>query len=1717
MSEFVFDLQAFAWSQVSEESWLYTSGSNSFYLNGDFDEDEDDNGNTVPQGASVSGSNATIEPDWTTSISVVSGSFNFFDEYESFEAKLSAGEQAVNDEENAVWNVTGAGYVYYSYTYYDSDITVTDLDGAPNNRMTLTSNTSSDGFTHFSINVHGAEVSDYTDFSVGTIACKRISNSGDNYSIIPNIASINVGSRGPTFIADDYDQTEYTAEQLNGVYCLYDSSTHVLTLIGGAPYFADATTLDIEVDGMSSGIKIVNEAFVAFVANEEIISINTDDPIYVSADDISWVWDASGRTLYFDTNSMMTGVSNVSANTTVTLTDEQIRITGATLTRAAIDEETILGTDTNPSNGYIININDDGTYEFAEDSSTAAPTVAAVTYNANGTFTFTDTEGNTVDYSTASVDFTTMSGALVLGEESPLDITISSSADGLVIYDIAVDNTNIVAQLNIGDVFANEHISTDANATNAWSVFEDGDVGLGVNAATTISNIDVSSATTIVRTGNLISIHNATLASFARINGNVIDGEDNDPSDGYAITISGDEASYVSGDDTTSSGGDDTTSSGGDDTTSSGGDDTTSTAPTVETGELASIGYNGTFTFADADGNSLAYSDVSSLLATGSGGLITLRSSAPDVMTITSAVDDLYIYNENDTQVAIKARINNGDSYVGNTLTGLLNDVLPTNSWLTNDSLNVINVGDITLTGVGGISSLTSVLLENNLLVLENITLDSASQINGSAIGGSDNDPSDGYFISLGSSGWSFLEETVSPWSSVEGGFVYSTEDAEFTLLGAQIVDSDKDGAPDDVSVNLANVETLGTIMILAGLNGEVSLNGQPLGILGDNFYSAGFIIDGFDYIADSFSNISGGATIDNGGAMIITDGDGTYTFGDGVFTVNDAVITVDNNNQGIALVVNDETISAVGNLQNRGIIDGVGDASVSMTGSATINGIEYSTDDPNGIVVSGSTVGGLDENALLYITPSGTYVVNSTTIELTSDTAVLGINETIAATTNPADIRARKIFSVPDDTEFISASQVQEIFDAGRNNTIGGTAEFDGNKIIELNDKNDIITVDLTDNDGRKFIVIDGGGDQIVILSDEESNGVLVESYAEGQKLVNGGDKGDTLINNSTAVEITLKGGAGDDSIIAAGGGTREVIDLSDGGSDTVNASSGALIRGYDPTTGAAFSTPITKAQLLTAIENDSLTFGNGTFSISGAGETTISGSGNNLLDTSGNVTRVKFANRSNMAVELDEESIDQLLYGDLAELTLLGSTGNDTILAGEGSLVDGGAGNDLLKLRAEGAGSDVVVSDGEDTVEVFTPDWDSVTSDRMVLGNNRSTISYSFSNNDLRLSIDSSTVILPSIKTDSATKLFTSATVKDSFRRTVLIDESSTYVVASADDRADQYIGMGKQVAVDLSSVEGDDTIELDSDNYRNIVEITVGSGANSVIGTDGEDTITAGLGRSTINSGDGNDMLFGSTSEEKIGGTTFVYTNGLDTLNNFEALGDNADTADEIVYNAKLTNVEVFGNDLVIEAGSVDQLTIVDGANSKVRFNGFVFEVGDDLTYGDDVDGYIGMDEATLSIGESGGNVWTNGVLGGMYSNIRVVNGSDATADSTLVGDSSSNVIYGGLGNNSLWGGIGGDDTLVGGLGVNGFYYALGNGNDVVTNARDDDVINLLGIGVGDIAWFNVDSDSIGLRFNDGGSLTVNSRAEVQFELSGGSRWSANRSDGSWYSRN
>ncbi len=115
--------------------------------------------------------------------------------------------------------------------------------------------------------------------------------------------------------------------------------------------------------------------------------------------------------------------------------------------------------------------------------------------------------------------------------------------------------------------------------------------------------------------------------------------------------------------------------------------------------------------------------------------------------------------------------------------------------------------------------------------------------------------------------------------------------------------------------------------------------------------------------------------------------------------------------------------------------------------------------------------------------------------------------------------------------------------------------------------------------------------------------------------------------------------------------------------------------------------------------------------------------------------------------------------------------------------------------------------------------------------------------------------------------------------------------------------------------------------------------------------------------------------------------------------------------------------------------------------------------------------------------------------------------------LIGaDNQNNQIFAGNGGSSLWVANGGADTLTGGDGYDEFFYAMGSGNDVITNAGDNDVVNLLGVSLSQITYAEVSYSNIDIGFTDGGKLQLQGQAATGFRVEGVT-YTADRSTGGW----
>ena len=128
-----------------------------------------------------------------------------------------------------------------------------------------------------------------------------------------------------------------------------------------------------------------------------------------------------------------------------------------------------------------------------------------------------------------------------------------------------------------------------------------------------------------------------------------------------------------------------------------------------------------------------------------------------------------------------------------------------------------------------------------------------------------------------------------------------------------------------------------------------------------------------------------------------------------------------------------------------------------------------------------------------------------------------------------------------------------------------------------------------------------------------------------------------------------------------------------------------------------------------------------------------------------------------------------------------------------------------------------------------------------------------------------------------------------------------------------------------------------------------------------------------------------------------------------------------------------------------------------------------------------------------------IWCKGVEGSDYLAAKTVDAKNFKSPVLIEGNALENIITASDYNASLWGGEGSEnDTLIGGNGTDQFFYVKTNGNDVIENAGDNDVINLLGIDLTDISSVDVNTASISIGFNDGGSIKVNSSADFTFRL-------------------
>ena len=295
------------------------------------------------------------------------------------------------------------------------------------------------------------------------------------------------------------------------------------------------------------------------------------------------------------------------------------------------------------------------------------------------------------------------------------------------------------------------------------------------------------------------------------------------------------------------------------------------------------------------------------------------------------------------------------------------------------------------------------------------------------------------------------------------------------------------------------------------------------------------------------------------------------------------------------------------------------------------------------------------------------------------------------------------------------------------------------------------------------------------------------------------------------------------------------------------------------------------------------------------------------------------------------------------------------------------------------------------------------------------------------------------------------------------------------------------------DISDNYGESYMPAPSFSYNE----TIYGGHAMLNGGAGNDTIeTEGSNSVTLNGGEGDDLLIGGNSIAYSKSTTtpgynhiedlpiafnqhgndvFLYHSGNDTVTNFKS-------NDTLSFAANYTGFDFAANDLILYAAE-GSLRITDAKNKLV-------EVAD------------GKDNLIAHAFFANGY---EGVMDGRsFSGFEVIQGSDNL----------SNQIYAGESGSSLYGGFGANDDLYGNVGADEFVYKYGDGQDNFYNIGAEDVVNLNGVNIEQIATAEITDGGVIASFKDGGGLTIHGHAGT-FILSG-QRFGADYQNKTFYAK-
>lgn len=562
-------------------------------------------------------------------------------------------------------------------------------------------------------------------------------------------------------------------------------------------------------------------------------------------------------------------------------------------------------------------------------------------------------------------------------------------------------------------------------------------------------------------------------------------------------------------------------------------------------------------------------------------------------------------------------------------------------------------------------------------------------------------------------------------------------------------------------------------------------------------------------------------------------------------------------------------------------------------------------------------------------------------------------------------------------------------------------------------------------------------------------------------------------------------------------------------------------------------------------AIIDDNIKFGDGKMTLCDATITfnekasTKGATMMKLLNAVGSELRVGFTHTAGGTIDESSSETSMLLKGNYAAKSgdtqksggsnLKSGAGNDTLLIGSADTADAGAGSNTIYItdsRFRDKAATIYFNEGINRVVNFNNGYTDKSD--VIQVSDISGLSFQYGGTRFTMNLQSGQMYLE----NAGNNLGRSDDSADDSYKLKISDGKRTYNTAVAtygsdinvtdDEVTELYYGDNSGInfseysgAVSVNLNTGKGSIKSKSAAFQGINRVEGGKGSAQIHGADGvSNTLIAGTGNGSLFSGSGADLMVGKSN--KTGTTTFYYLegDGRDSITGFDfaASADKSGDLIDITRDNAVTDVWIRGKDIVmqINESADDYLTLANAKGKDFRINNLIAQVDNNVSYDGMANCYVAdAKNATMMVGENMGNaqVWLNDNATGLHGtyylgDIKVIDAHEANGSNILAGNALDNVVIGGTGVNSIWGGYGdSNDTLIGGSGQNTFFFALENGNDVVQNAHDGDVIDLRHVLLEHVTSAEISATGVKLELKDGSTLDVKSNANMEYRLHDG----------------